>query len=102
MHAPTLGSAAATLAVSLIYLLWPPAPDTQLRAARASIQEGRTGGSAVHPRVKPSAAPERSVEVLDCTARCEIPRGRATVHWMEYLEFRRVAGAGKSEQRIER
>jgi hypothetical protein len=102
MHAPALGSAAATLAVSLIYFLWPPAPDTQMRAARASIQEGGSG-SPVQLRVPPRAASDRFFLELDCTARCEIPRGRATVHWMEYLEFRRVAGAGaQSGQRIER
>ncbi len=38
MHAPALGSAAATLAVSLIYLVSPPAPDAQGRAARAGIE----------------------------------------------------------------
>jgi hypothetical protein len=99
MHAPALGSAAATLAVSFISFLWPPAPDTQMRAA--SILEGPNGGSLVHPRAQQSAASDRLLWELDCTGRCEIPRGRATVHWMEYLEFRRVAGAAtQSRQRI--
>ena len=106
MHMPALGSAAAALAVSLIYFLWPPAPDTQMRTARASLQEEPTGASPDRispPRGGPGTASDRSVQELDCPVLCEIPRGRATVHWTEYLEFSRVAGAGaQSGQRIGR
>ena len=106
MHAPALGSAAATLAVSLIYLVSPPAPDAQWRAARAGIE--------AVPGIKPvlgAAAPagsernstaDRLTDGPDCTAACEVPRGRATEHWMEYLEFRRAAGTAERSGRITR
>jgi hypothetical protein len=86
MHPPVLGSAAATLAVSLIYLLWLATPDAQ---PRADIEHGRD--SAPPSRSQPAGWVHWSEQ--DCATRCEIPRGHATVHWMEYLEFRRAAVA---------
>ena len=87
MHAPALGSAAATLAVSLIYLVSPPAPDARVRVAQADSEAPRAVSSPVG-----TAAADRLVQGHDyCAARCEVPLARASEHWMKYLELRRVA-----------
>ena len=86
MHAPALGSAAATLAVSLIYLVSPPAPDARARAARADSEAPRAASTAVG-----NSAAHRLQGHDYSAARCEVPLARATEHWMKYLELRRVA-----------
>ena len=87
MRVPALGSAAATLAVSLLYMVSAPTPDARIRAARADSEAPRA--RTVPLRSESSAAPN---QMRDCTGLCDGASGRANQHWMEYLEFRRVAG----------
>jgi len=100
MYKPPLGAAAAMFGALLIYLIWPPAPGTQQQAARATVATGqgaRTAGSPdriVQPRAEPGAAHDLSLQESDYTGLSEIPSGRATVHWLEYLKFRRQASSG--------
>lgn len=98
MHPPALGSAAATLVVSLIYLFWPPPPDLQVRAARASgpvTHEARPGSQQAQPPASTALLQEP-----ECAPPCEIARGRATVHWTEYLAFRQSAGVRAQSKRV--
>jgi hypothetical protein len=99
MHAPALGSAAATLAVSLIYLVSPPAPDAQRSAVRAGIEAVPGIGAALAASAPADSDPDSTADPLadgpDGAAGCEVPRGRATEHWIEYLEFRRAARSGR-------
>jgi hypothetical protein len=100
MHAPALGSAAATLAVSLIYLVSAPSPDAQVPAARVSDV---THGIPVPTLLRRAPIADRLGHEQDCSARCEVPQERASVHWMEYLEYRRVTApaspTGRSSQK---
>ena len=104
MHTPALGSAAAMLLMSLIYSIWPPAPGA--RQPIVVTQGSRTIDSdsgSMQLRVESSAGPERSFQEPGDTALSEIPSGRATVHWIEYLELRGAAGArARSGQAAER
>jgi hypothetical protein len=77
------------LLILLIYSIWPPAPGA--RQPIVVTQGGRTTDSDagnMQLRVESSAGPERSFQEPGDTALSEIPSGRATVHWIEYLEFR--------------
>lgn len=108
VHMPALGSAAATLVASLIYLIWPSANGTPPQAARADaaamqaewtpVSLGRT-----RSRAESAGGSARSSQDADYAVLCEVPLGHATVHWMEYLEFRRMARAqAQSRKGIEK
>ncbi len=105
---PALGSAAATLVASLIYLIWPPAHGTPPQAARAdaaAMQAECTTGSPgwTHSRAESAGVSVQSSRDDDYPVPCEVPLGHATVHWMEYLEFRRLTHAqARNGQRIEK
>ena len=100
MQRSTLGSAAATLALSLIYSLWPAASEMQPRpaperpavtpAVRPTRSPDTPLGHAVKAPVRPSDAPDNALQQLDVAVQCEIPIGRAALHWMEYLKLDRA------------
>src|SRR5262245_51796063 len=96
MHAPALGSAAATLAVSLIYLVSPSAPDARLRVTRAGTEVPRTAEWPEHWERGSTSAP--LAQGRDCTAFCADVPARANQHWTEYLEFRRTAGSAAGNE----
>ena len=109
MHMPALGSTVATLVASLVYLIWPPAPGTAPQAAQAAaapMQAECTTGSPgrTHSRAESAGVSVQSSRDADYAVLCEVPLGHATVHWMEYLEFRRAARAlaQSGQQRIEK
>ena len=96
MHTQTLGSAATMLALSLTCCIWPSVPSAQ-RVAAPGMETTATSSRpaahppAAHPRVHPDAVPDRFPPGSEASsALYEIPDGRATVHWLEYLEFMRA------------
>lgn len=91
MHTQTLGSAATMLALSLTCCIWPSVPSAQRVAAPGMETTATSSRPAAHPRVHPDAVPDRFASGSEASsALYEIPDGRATVHWLEYLEFMRA------------
>jgi hypothetical protein len=91
MHTQTSGSAATMLALSLTCCIWPSVPSAQRVAAPGMETTATSSRPAAHPRVHADAVPDRFPPGSEASsALYEIPDGRATVHWLEYLEFMRA------------
>jgi len=103
MHTQTLGSAAAMLALSLTCCIWPSMLSAQRVAAPGTETRAASSGPIAHPRVHPGAVPDGfPPEPEAYSALYEIPSGRATVHWIEYLEFMRATVPQTQSDVVER
>jgi hypothetical protein len=76
------------LLVSLIYAVWPPAPDA---GRRPPVGTAASPGTVV-PLREPSAGLPGPLQEMDAAAWSEIPDGRAALHWVEYLQFTGAVG----------
>ena len=91
MHTQTLGSAAVMFALSLGCCLWPSVPSAQRVAAPGMETTAASSGPIAHPGVHTGAvADDFPTESEAPSALYQIPSGRATIHWIEYLEFMRT------------
>ena len=99
MHAPALGSAAATLAVSLIYALCPPAPDTQMRARAPASRKDATAARLCNHELSPALHPTGS-----CGSSIALPgaRSRAAERRDRALDGIPRVQAGSGRGRAER
>jgi hypothetical protein len=109
MQTPTLAFAAAMVVLSLIYWMRTPAPGAHTEAGRSTVGAvpGRPAagspGRVTGPQGEPGTTLDASLREPSHTALCEIPGGRAMIHWREYLEFRQAADArAQSGQAIAR
>lgn len=103
MHTQTFGSAATMLALSLTCCIWPSVPSAQRVAAPGIDTTATSSRPTAHPRVHPGAVPDGfPPEPEAYSALYEIPSGRATVHWIEYLEFMRATVPQTQSDVVER